>query len=178
MQHLRGPSAVLDLASGDDHQPHQAKCIYAQMPLTSGALRAGVIPACRTTFDGCHALTIQHGRAGLSLTSTLCAHGFTQRGIQAFPRTIHPPPPEVWVDRLPRWQVMRQPAPGTPAAQKVKNAVHDVMRGKLPWPIRALLSRPLWRYQGPFVSMQVCRVGLAGCGHSTRVPDGVVLRHF
>ena len=79
-------------------------------------------------FRGLRRLAVQAGGRRLRLASGLLPHQGAHRVAEPLPGPSALPGPEIVGDRLPGWVVMRQRAPGNPAAQHVALRIDDVAR--------------------------------------------------
>src|SRR5271166_2447586 len=96
-----------------------------------------------TGLGGLDALAVDDRRTGAGLTAdTLSIHHY-QVVVQAFPGSVVAKADEPAIGRLVRWEVLRQHAPGTAAAQHEEDCVHQLAHR--PGPMTASLRR--WRQQ-------------------------------
>jgi len=114
-------------------------------------------------FSGLRRLTVEDGGVGQGGASGAQENLSSPGGIGALPGPVHPPQPEAAVDHLPRWQVVRQDAPGEPTAQDVPHGVDKRSVLMAGWPATRL---DRWNEGGkdrPFGIGQI-RV-VSGTGH-------------
>jgi hypothetical protein len=133
------------------------------MPFSAVGLLVRVHPARLTAFGSLHALTIDAGRAGLRVAAGLLARLPHQRGIDRFPHTTAGPTPEKAVDRLPRWQILRQHAPLTAGPGDIHDGVDNEPHFPFAWSA-ALTGRKVLFKLLPFGILEIGRVGLRECG--------------
>jgi hypothetical protein len=82
--------------------------------------------------------------------------------MHPLPGAVLAPDPTVVVDDLPRREVMRQQAPGTPTADDIEDPMQDVALGVLLWSSPALGFRDLGLEQFPLLVADVGRVRFSG----------------
>jgi hypothetical protein len=79
------------------------------------------------------------------------------------PHSCVAPSPEVLVDCLPGWQIMRQHSPGAAGSEQVKDGISYLAYRILTFAPCVLRRREEWLKQCPLFIAQVSRVGFACC---------------
>ena len=83
--------------------------------------------------------------------------------MYTFPGSIYAPSPEIMVDGLPWWEVVRQKAPGASATRDVEDGVEDLAQGVHPGAPGGFGGRQMGLYVGPF---GIGEVGLVCSSHA------------
>src|SRR5215211_7056366 len=73
-------------------------------------------------------LAIHYGSTGLRVPLQSYPHALTQGYVHPLPGSVQAPGAEVVVNRLPRWEVVRQESPSTTALEHVEDGVEDLSR--------------------------------------------------
>src|SRR5450759_2389176 len=90
----------------DDHEQDQAHHIDEQVSLPSGDLLRSVVASGPSLLRRLDRLAVHYRRAGLRFSPCLDADHLTQLVVDASPRPVVAPQPEVIVDCTPRRKVV------------------------------------------------------------------------
>jgi hypothetical protein len=107
--------------------------------------------------------------ASLRLAEEKAAAEEAQGAVHALPDPVHPPPPEVVEDGLPRREFARQHPPLATGLQHVEDGVQDLLRAMDPRTASPLWSREMRLQQRRFDIREVRQVSLVRHGSDRRL---------
>src|SRR2546423_371385 len=110
----------------DYRDDHQAQRIDQQMALATVYILR-FIKASLFTADFCrlNTLAIKDCRRRRRLAPDALAQAFAQAVVDGFPSACHAPPPEIVIDALVVWKILRQHRPSDTAADQIEDGVED-----------------------------------------------------
>src|SRR4028118_1072658 len=104
------------------------------MALPAADLFSIVVTSIFSTYPSCFdLLRVYDACTRLGIPSQADPQTFSDRPVDPLPATVYAPFSEVMKDRFPRWEVVRQQAPGTTAPQDVEDGVKNLTRAMDPW---------------------------------------------
>ena len=106
---------------------HESFCVYEQVALSSLHLLAAIVTTLFSTYSGrLDRLAIDYAGTGLRVSLEANPHPLTQGLVHPLPSTIQAELSEVVIDAAPRWEIVRQQAPGAAAPHDIEDAVKDL----------------------------------------------------
>jgi hypothetical protein len=118
--------AILNVCRVHPSSKNQATSIYEDVPFAAIDAFAAVVATDTADASGPNGLAVDDASARLGVAPDTGAELLAKTGVEALPRAIQTPQPEVMVGGLPSWEFVRKQTPGAATPHDVEDGVQDL----------------------------------------------------